>query len=124
MHLHATHGSNAPNIRTLSIALPTGLSFRRTALVRHRVCKGTNCWARLSIEGLSLSAAVAAARIHAGKLVVTFTSPTASISLTAHGPLLTEKPVPAINAHQDVGALVARVQITDASGLGTVVSVM
>jgi hypothetical protein len=125
LHLHAIHGSNAPNIRTLSIALPTNLSFRRTALVNHRVCQGTRCWTGVSIEGLSLSGArVARAHIHDGKLVITFANPAASVSLTAHGPLLAEKTVPAINAHQEAGALVARLQITDASGLGTVVSVM
>lgn len=124
LQLHATHGSNAPNIASLSIALPRSLAFRRTALVKHRVCKGTKCRTSLSIKGLSLSGArVAGASIQGGKLLIAFKNPAASVSLTANGPLLAEKTVPRLNAKQDAGALVAHLQITDASGHGTAVSV-
>ncbi len=126
LQLRATHGSNAPNIASLSIALPTSLSFKSTALVKHRVCKGAKCRTSLSIKGLSLSGAhIAGARIRGGKLLIAFKSPTAGVSLTARGPLLAEKMLPGINAkQQNAGALVARLQITDATGRGTVVSVM
>ena len=124
LQLHAARGSNAPNIASVAIALPTNLSFRRSALIRHRVCRGARCRTALSIRGLSLSGAhLAVAGIHGGELVITFRNPAARVSLTADGPLLAEKP--GIDARQQSGGgLVARLQITDTSGRGTVLSVM
>jgi len=123
LRLHAVHGSNAPDIASLSIALPASLGFRHSALVKHRVCRPTWCGTRLSVRGLSLSrGGVARARIRGGRLVIDFKHPVGSVSLTADGPLLAEHGHHELGA-QDTAALAATVVITDTRGHGTAVSV-
>jgi hypothetical protein len=129
LRLSATHGSNAPDIASLSIGLPAGLSFNHKALVAHRVCKGARrhrrCTTSLSVKGLSLSGTgVKSARIQGGELLITLTRNAAGMSLAARGPLLAESKGLARKAkHHKSGTLVARVGITDATGKLTVVSV-
>ncbi len=126
LQLRATHGANAPNIASMSIALPAGVDFKGAALVKHRVCNGASCQTSVSVKGLSLSGAnVRSAHIQGGKLVISFKRAAASVSLTARGPLLTESRALRFKARQQTAsALVARLRITDASGSSTVVSVV
>lgn len=125
LRLHAVHGSNAPNIASLSIALPPGLAFRHSALSARRTCTSGKCSSSLSINGLALAGArLAGAGIRGGRLVLKFKSPAEGVAITAGGPLLVEKRIPGTSAKQQgERALVARLQITDAAGTGTAVSV-
>ena len=125
LRLRATHGANAPNIASLSIELPAGLSFNAAALGTRPVCSGGSCRTSQSIKGLSLSgAAVRSAQIRGGRLLIAFTHAAARVSLTARGPLLAQRRARRVSARQQSArALVARLRITDANGSGTVVSV-
>jgi hypothetical protein len=125
LSLQVTHGANAPNIASLSIGLPAGLSFRAPALGARRVCSGGSCLTRQPIKGLSLSgSAVRSAQIRDGRLLIVFTHAAARVWLAARGPLLAQKRALRMGARQQrARALVARLRITDASGRGTVVSV-
>jgi hypothetical protein len=129
LQLRATRGSGAPDIASLSIGLPSGLSFGAKALVRHRVCKGAGkhrkCTTNVSAKGLSLSgAAIKSAHVQGGALVIAFAHDAASVSLTARGPLVLESKTLERKAKQHkAGTLVASLRITDASGRATAVSV-
>ena len=125
LRLRATHGANAPNIASLSIELPAGLSFNAAALGTRPVCGGGSCRTSGSIKGLSLSGAVLrSAQIRGGRLLIAFTHAAARVSLTARGPLLAQRRARRVSARQQSArALVARLRITDANGSGTVVSV-
>ncbi len=130
LHLRARRGGDAPDIASLSIELPAGLSFGREALVRSRVCSGgsgqqSKCTTRISVKGLSLSGTgVRSAQIQGRELWIRFTRDTPAVSLTAGAPLLSESSALAGKAKQhDAGTLLARLGITDSAGTGTVVRV-
>jgi hypothetical protein len=112
LHIHAGHGK-AENLKSLSIELPAGLAFSHKALAAKRV-----------VHGLSLSgASIKSARISNGKLVIAFTHPVASLSLTARGPLLSEGKTLEHKAKiHEPGELVTSVRLTDAGGHATTVS--
>jgi hypothetical protein len=129
LQLHVGHAQNAAQLASLSIGLPSGLSFSAIALVTKKVCKGSGshrgCKIRAVVHGLSLSgASVKSARLAGGKLVITFASPAASVSLTARGPLLSESSTleHKVRKHK-AGNLVTHVRLTDASGHATALSV-
>jgi len=112
LHIHASHGK-AENLTSLSIELPAGLAFSHKALATKRV-----------VHGLSLSgASIKSARISNGKLVIAFTHPVASLSLTARGPLLSEGKTLEHKAKiHEPGELVTSVRLIDAGGHATTVS--
>jgi hypothetical protein len=129
LHVSASRGSGAPNIASLSITLPGGLSFGHHAIATRRSCKrvhGHNrCTTGYSVKGFSLSgAALASARMQGGALLLKFAHAVAKVSLVARGPLLVESKTLQRKAkrHQAKG-VAARVRITDAAGAGTTVSV-
>jgi hypothetical protein len=129
LQLHATRATNGPDIASLSIGLPSGLSFSGKALVKHKVCKGSGkhakCTTHVSVQGLSLSgASVKSAHIQGGALVIAFTHAAASVSLAAHGPLVLESKTleHKVKQHKQ-GTLVTHLHITDAEGHATAVSV-
>lgn len=130
LSVRTSRGSGAPDIASLSVSLPSGLSFGARALGTHRSCKRVNgnkkCTTSAALKGLSLSGAkLAHARIQGGALVVTFAHPTASASLVARGPLLLESKALERKAkrHKTKG-LAAHVRVTDAKGTATVVQVL
>jgi hypothetical protein len=112
LHIRASHGK-AENLKSLSVELPAGLAFSHKALATKRV-----------VHGLSLSgASIKSARLSNGKLVLTFTHPVASLSLTARGPLLHEGKALEHKAKiHEPGELVTGVRLTDAGGHATSVS--
>jgi hypothetical protein len=127
--LHATRASNGPDLASLSIGLPSGLSFSGRALSEHKVCKVSGkhakCTTHVSVQGLSLSgASVKSAHIQGGALVIAFTHAVASVSLVAHGPLVLEsKTLEHKSKQHKQGTLVTHLHITDADGHATAVSV-
>jgi hypothetical protein len=129
LQVHAAHAPNGPDLASLSIALPSGLSFGGKALVKHKVCKGSGrhakCTTHVSARGLSLSgASVKSVRIQGGALVIAFTHAAASVSLAARGPLLLEtKTLKSKSKRHKQGTLVTHLHIIDADGHATAVSV-
>jgi hypothetical protein len=128
LQIRATHDKSAPDLASLSIGLPSGLSFSRGALAPKQVCKGSaghrKCKIGTSLSGLSLSgAAIKSAHLHGGRLVVVFKQPAASVSLTARGPLLRESSTLRHKANQHTpGNLPTQLRITDADGHATTLS--
>jgi hypothetical protein len=128
LQIHATHGKSA-NLASLSIGLPSGLAFAGKALGTKTVCNGSGsqrkCKTRAVVHGLSLSgASIKSARLAGGKLVIVFSSPAASVSLTAHAPLLSEGPKLEHEAKQhDAGELITRLGVHDANGHTTALSI-
>jgi len=130
LRLRATRGANAPNIASMSIAMPAGLKFNAAALGTRRACGATSCAKTQSVKGLSVKglslagAAIQSAQIRGGKLLIAFTRAAPKVWLAARGPLLARRRALRVGARQQrAGALVARLRITDAGGRGTVVSV-
>ena len=130
LRLRATRGANAPNIASMSIAMPAGLKFNAAALGTRRACGATSCAKTQSVKGLSVKglslagAAIQSAQIRGGKLLIAFTRAAPKVWLAARGPLLAQRRALRVGARQQrAGALVARLRITDAGGRGTVVSV-
>lgn len=106
LSIHARGGSGA-GLVSLSIGLPSGLSFSHKALVKSTVVKG------LSLSG----AAVKSARLKSGRLAITFTHTVSSVSLAAGGPLLRESSALERKAKQHkTGTLSESVRLTDAAG--------
>jgi hypothetical protein len=128
LQIRAAHDKSAPDLASLSIGLPSGLSFSARALAPKKVCKGSaghrKCKTSTSVSGLSLSgAAVKSARLQGGKLVVVFKAPAAKVSLTARGPLLLESSTLKHRANQHTtGNLPTHLRITDAGGKATTLS--
>jgi hypothetical protein len=106
LSIHARGGSGA-GLVSLSVGLPSGLSFSHKALVSSTVVKG------LSLSG----AAVKSARIKSGRLAITFTHAVGAVSLVARGPLLLESRTLAGKAKQHkTGRLTESIRLTDAAG--------
>jgi hypothetical protein len=72
------HGSNAPNLKSVSVKPSSGLSFK--CVTSGKSCKG------LSVVG----AKVKSAKVSRGQLVLALKKPAAKLTLTAKGPLLRE----------------------------------
>jgi hypothetical protein len=125
LRLRAVHGYNAPGISSLTLALPRGLRFEGSALRRRRVCNAGTCRTQPSVKGLSIGGAqLAAARLQAGALVLTFAGAVPSVSMSARRPLLRETPSLRFKAmDQRATSLGARVRIIDARGTSTLVRV-
>jgi hypothetical protein len=90
-----THGSNAPNISSVAISLPRGLSFSRSAFVRHRTCTVKNgkkkCTTTTLIKGLGITFGRARfVALRHGKLVIILKRQVRRLSLSISGPLVTE----------------------------------
>ncbi len=96
LRVTAVRGDNgAPDISSLAIGVPHGLSFNSKAFVTNTVCKGKGakrrCTTTAAIKGLSVSHGTPkTAKLTAGKLLISLTKPVASVTVTASGPLLTE----------------------------------
>jgi hypothetical protein len=89
------HGKNGPNVSSVSIGLPTGLEFSHSAFVTKKTCvtKGgkKKCTSTTLIKGLSVKGGTAkSVALKGGNLVITLKKASASVSITASGPLVTE----------------------------------
>jgi hypothetical protein len=91
------HGKGGPNLASVAIGLPGGLSFSRSAIVSHKTCTSPKsqgkkkCSTTTLIKGLGVSGAkVKSAAIKSGKLVITFKKAAASATVNLSGPLVSE----------------------------------
>lgn len=111
LRLTVVHGSNAPDIASVSVSLPAGLSF-------HAHASGK------SLKGLSVSGgSVAAAKLRGEALVISFKAATGNASLAAAGPLLTEAKALQTKAKKHtLHKLSATVKVTNAKGKITAIA--
>ncbi|MGO9957393.1 MAG: hypothetical protein ACLP50_15735 [Solirubrobacteraceae bacterium] len=121
--LKVTHGKGAPDLSSVSIGVPGGLSFVRGALVSHQICKAKHrdCRTTVTLEGSSVSGAtVKSVKIAGGRLVITFAKPASAVTLRAGGALLSETAslVGRVKSHK-VKTVALSVRVTDAKGTAT-----
>jgi hypothetical protein len=95
LKVSVTHGKGAPNLASVAVGLPKGLSFSRSAFVSRKTCTVKNhkktCTTTTLIKGLGVSGASAkSVAIKAGKLVITLRKAAAKVTLSLSGPILTE----------------------------------
>ena len=123
LRLRVNAAADPADLASLSITLPPGLGFSRGAIgpacssgTASR-CKG------IAVRGLQLSGTrVESARVQGRSLRITFTHPTAGLTLDAGEPLVRESSAEARRvARHRVGPL--RVRITDTQGAATTVGV-
>jgi subtilase family serine protease len=101
-----TRGANGPDIRTLVISLPIGLSFRSTA--------------KALKQGAVISGGKAQVKLAHGKLTVTFTAPVARAKVTLSAKLIATSAATAKRARAKKPSTVsARVVLTTTSGTAT-----
>lgn len=91
------HGKGAPNVTTVAIGLPGGLSFSRSAIVSHKTCtkpsqgKKKKCTTTTLIKGLGIAGGKAkSVAIKGGKLVITLKNAAANVTISIGGPLVSE----------------------------------
>jgi hypothetical protein len=109
LKLTITHGNNAPGIKSFSIKLPGGLSFK--CKVKKNKCKG-----------LSVSDKVTSLKVSGNKLVIKLKSAAASVSVTAAGPLLKETNALKNKVRKKkVKNLSVNLNLTDANGTTTAI---
>ena len=125
LQIHAHQGPDPARLATLSLVLAPGLHFSGKTLTTKTVCKGSGSHRKCKVHGLSLSgASIKSARLEGEKLVITFASPAAGVSLTAHAPLLRESSHLEHEAKKhEAGTLMTDVGLTDANGKRTELSV-
>jgi hypothetical protein len=118
LKLSATHGTNAPNLSSVSVRVSSGLSFSRRAVARKCTGKGKHKKCRKSIKGLSVSGgAIKSATVNGGRLTVTLKHAAPSVSIAAGGPLLVESKALRRKAKKHkAGTVAATVVLTDATG--------
>ncbi len=122
LSLGVSRGADAPNIESLAIALSGGLRLDRGAFAHDRTCTHRRC--RLSLDGLSLTGATAAAASYqAGRLLLTLARPVATFSLKLARPLLSEASglQLALAQRREVSVGVA-MTVTDAAGTQTAIA--
>jgi hypothetical protein len=125
LKLKVTHGKGAPNLSAVAIGLPVGLKFSRSAIVTHRVCttkaKKRKCTTTTLIKGLGVAGGKAkSVAVKAGRLVITLSKPSASVTLTVEGPLLTEaKSLRTKVKKHKAGSLSFTLKVTDAKHTST-----
>ncbi len=125
-----THGKGAPNVATVALGLPRGLSFSRSAFVKHRTCtkaskgKKAKCATTTLIKGLGIAGGKAkSVAIRGGKLVITLKKPSAKLTITTSGPLVSEsKSLQTQVKKHKTKTLKFSVKVTDAKHASTTVS--
>jgi hypothetical protein len=90
-----THGKGAPNVAAVTLGLPGGLKFSRSAIVKHTTCTTKNkkkkCSTTTLIKGLGIAGGKAkSVAIKRGKLVITLKKAAGKLTITASGPLVSE----------------------------------
>jgi hypothetical protein len=92
-----THGKGAPNIAAVTLGLPGGLKFSKSAIVKHKTCtrpskgKKAKCSTTTLIKGLGIRGGKAkSVAIKHGRLVITLKKAAGKLTITASGPLVSE----------------------------------
>jgi hypothetical protein len=125
-----THGKGAPNVATVALGLPGGLSFSRSAIVKHKVCtkaskgKKAKCSTTTLIKGLGIAGGKAkSVAIKGGKLVITLKKASGKLTITVSGPLVSEsKSLQTKVKKHKTKSLKFSVKVTDAKHTSTTVS--
>jgi hypothetical protein len=125
LNVSVTHGSNAPDIKTVSLVIGSGLKFSKAALHKHCTGHGKKrkCSGKVKAKGLSISgASVKSVKVTGGKLVLTLGAPVGSSAIKVAGPLLTESKGlrKRVKKHK-VKTLSVVVKVTDAKGTRTTI---
>jgi hypothetical protein len=125
LNVSVTHGSNAPDIKTVSLVIGSGLKFSKAALHKHCTGHGKKrkCSGKVKAKGLSISgASVKSVKVTGGKLVLTLGAPVGSSAIKVAGPLLTESKGlrKRVKKHK-VKTLSVVVKVTDANGTRTTI---
>jgi hypothetical protein len=124
-----THGQGAPNVAKVALGLPRGLSFSRSAIVKHRTCtkaskgKKAKCSTTTLIKGLGIAGGKAkSVAITGGKLVITLKKASGKLTITVSGPLVSESKSlqTSVKKHR-VKSLKFSVKVTDAKHTSTTV---
>jgi hypothetical protein len=117
-----TRSSGSPNISSVAVGLPGGLSFSRSAFASHKTCttaKGKKkCTTTTLIRGLGISGATAkSVALRGGKLVVNLKKAASSVTITASGPLASEtKALQTKVKKHKAGKLTFSLKVTNAKG--------
>jgi hypothetical protein len=112
LHFLVTHGSNAPNISSVSIGPSQGLSFRKC------VKKGK----KHLCSGVSVSGSVKSEKISGGRLTIVMSSSASSVSVTASGAAVTESKSLLKKAKKGkVKTITFTIKVKDANGTTSVV---
>jgi hypothetical protein len=123
------HGQGGgANIAAVTIGLPRGLKFSRSAIISHKTCttkgKKKKCTTTTLIKGLGIKGGKAkTVAIKGGKLVITLKKATGRLTITVSGPLVTEsKSLQTKVKKHKAGSLKFTFKITDAKHKATTVS--
>lgn len=90
------HGKGAPKVSTVTIGLPGGLKFSRSAISSHKTCtklknKKKKCTTTTLIKGLGIKGGKAkSVKLKRGRLVITLKKAAGTVTFTLSGPLLSE----------------------------------
>jgi hypothetical protein len=125
-----THGKGAPKVASVALGLPRGLSFSRSAIVKHKVCtkaskgKKAKCSTTTLIKGLGIAGGKAkSVAIRGGKLVIALKKASGKLTITVSGPLLSEsKSLQSSVKKHKTKSLKFSVKVTDAKRTSTTVS--
>jgi hypothetical protein len=95
LKVKVSKSSGGANIASLAVALPSGLSFAKSAISTHKTCttsKGKKkCTTTTLIKGLGVSgASVKSVALKGGKLVITLKKAAGSVTVSLSGPVLSE----------------------------------
>ena len=120
LRVKATHGKGGAKLSSVTVGLPSGLKFSRSAFVAHKTCTTKSgkkkCTTTTLIKGLGVSGASAkSVALKGGKLVITLKKAAASVTVNLGGPVLTETGAlqTKVKKHK-VKSLTVTLKITDA----------
>ena len=90
-----THGNGAGNVASVSVGLPSGLTFSRAGVVTSKTCttKGgkKKCTTTTLTKGLGIKGATAkSVALKGGKLVITLKKAVGKVTISLGGPVLAE----------------------------------
>jgi hypothetical protein len=123
-----THGKGAPNVAAVTLGLPGGLKFSKSAIVKHRTCtvkhKKRKCSTTTLIKGLGIHGGKAkTVAIKGGKLVITLKKAAGKLTITTSGPLVSEsKSLQTKVKKHKTKTLKFKVKATDAKHTSTTVA--
>jgi hypothetical protein len=120
-----THGKGGANVSSLTVGLPSGLKFSRSAIVTHKTCTTKNgkkkCTTTTLTKGLGIKGASAkTVALNGGKLVITLQKAAANVTVSLNGPILTESKSlqTSVKKHKTKNLTVG-LKVTDAKKIST-----
>jgi hypothetical protein len=120
-----THGKGAANVSSVSVGLPSGLTFSRAGIVMSKTCttKGgkQKCTTTTLTKGLGIKGATAKSVVlRGGKLVITLKKAAGKVTISLGGPVLTESGSlkTKVKKHK-VKTLTVTLKVTDAKNNST-----